>query len=107
MLTFSSGSYSLKHASSVAVTTSPFFSVSPSPSSPEPGKNTVEDEECTDESDVERTPSPESAGGAGGPGMRLAPMSSGTTQAIPVRVCMNMRREAAQDLTSKVESNMP
>lgn len=84
-LVFTSGSYSLKCPCPVAVTTSPFFTVSPSLSTSAEGKE--------DESGSESTV---------GQGMRLAPLSPSSSQVLPVTVCMNMRRDAADDLTSKM-----
>ena len=96
VLMFSAGSSSLKQESSVAVTTSPFFSVAPSPVTPDPTSDPAQNEESGEQV------SSSGEGRARGQGMILAPLSFGSLQAIPVTVCMNMRRDAVQDLTSKV-----
>ncbi|RUS69565.1 hypothetical protein EGW08_022675 [Elysia chlorotica] len=101
-LMFSSGSSSLRRESSVAVTTFPFFSVAPAPDPPplppaphhDPAADPSGDE---DDGSREQVVSP-----VRGRGMTLAPLSSGSQQAIPVTVFMNMRRDAVQDLTSTV-----
>ncbi|GFN83211.1 trafficking protein particle complex subunit 10 [Plakobranchus ocellatus] len=108
-LSFTSGSLNLRNPSSVAVTTSPFFSVTPSPvqlNSSDDAENSRErDREAEEDKDVSKEkqdiPQGREAGLTRG-GMILAPMKAGSCQTMPVRVCMNMRREAEQDLISKV-----